>query len=174
MRDPPKCTVYVECCQDVYFWNLQCPICPSQVWSEQSGRRNHVAYWNSSLECLQVQSKFKEIVTLEGSSHVWNHMLIGLPTGQLSFILRVGAVFPLPWISVVGITGWVTVALFVNLPVLLQLISWMVVLKHWTKAVTHGDMTLFLLALLPRSSVNLMSQQRYLVIFQEGKPVNLQ
>ena len=56
-----------------------------------SVRRNHVAYWNSSLDCLQVQSKFKDIVTLERSSHVWNRMLIGLPTGQLSFLLRAGA-----------------------------------------------------------------------------------
>ena len=52
-----------------------------------SVRRNHIAYWNST----QVQSKFKDIVVLEGTSHVWNHMLAGLLVGELSFLLRAGA-----------------------------------------------------------------------------------
>ena len=39
---------------------------------KQSVCRNHVAHWNSTLNPLQVQSKFKDIVVLEGTSHVWN------------------------------------------------------------------------------------------------------
>ena len=58
---------------------------------KQSVHRNHVAHWNSTLDPLQVQSKFKDIVVLEGTSHVWNRMLAGLPAGQLSFLLRAGA-----------------------------------------------------------------------------------
>ena len=58
---------------------------------KQSVRRNHVVHWNSTLDPLQVQSKFKDIVVLEGTSHVWNCMLAGLPVGQLSFLLRAGA-----------------------------------------------------------------------------------
>ena len=64
---------------------------------KQSVRRNHVAHWNSTLDPLQVQSKFRDIVVLEGTPHVWNHMLAGLPVGQLSFLLRAGAdCFPTP------------------------------------------------------------------------------
>ena len=58
---------------------------------KQSVRHNHVAHWNSTLDPLQVQSKFKDTVFLEGTSHVWNCMLAGLPVGQLSFLLRAGA-----------------------------------------------------------------------------------
>ena len=39
---------------------------------KQSVRCNHVAHQNSTLDHLQVQSKFKDIVILEGTSHVWN------------------------------------------------------------------------------------------------------
>ena len=64
---------------------------------KQSVHRNHVAHWNSTLDHLQVQSKFKDIVILEGISHVWNCMLAGLPVGQLSFLLRAGAdCLPIP------------------------------------------------------------------------------
>jgi len=58
---------------------------------KQSVHRNHVAQWNSTLNPLQVQSKFKDIVVLEGTSNVWNRMLAGLAVGQLSLLLRAGA-----------------------------------------------------------------------------------
>ena len=58
---------------------------------KQSVRHDHVAHWNSTLDPLQVQSKFKDIVVLEGTSHVWNRVLAGLHVGQLSFLLRAGA-----------------------------------------------------------------------------------
>ena len=58
---------------------------------KQSIRQNHIAHWNSTLDHLQVQSKFKDIVALEGTSHIWNRMLMGLPVGQLSFLLRAGS-----------------------------------------------------------------------------------
>ena len=58
---------------------------------KQSVRHNRIAHWNSTLDHLQVQSKFKDTVVLEGTSHVWNHMLAGLPVGQLSFLFRAGA-----------------------------------------------------------------------------------
>ena len=37
---------------------------------KQSVRCNHVAHWNGTLDYLQVQSKFKDTVVLEGTSHV--------------------------------------------------------------------------------------------------------
>ena len=48
---------------------------------KQSVRHNHASYWNSTLDRLQVQSKFKIIVALEGTSYIWNRMSAGLPTG---------------------------------------------------------------------------------------------
>ena len=58
---------------------------------KQSVRHNHVAHWSGTLDPLQVQSKFEDIIALEGTSHVWNRMLMGLPVGQLSFLLRAGS-----------------------------------------------------------------------------------
>ena len=58
---------------------------------KQSVRHSQVAYWNDTLEQLQVQSKLKDIVILERASHAWNRMLMGLPSKQLSFLLRAGA-----------------------------------------------------------------------------------
>ena len=37
---------------------------------KQSVHCNHVAHWNGTLDQLQVQSKFKDTVVLEGTSHV--------------------------------------------------------------------------------------------------------
>ena len=37
---------------------------------------------------LSVQCKFKDAVSLESSSHLWNRLLLGFHPGQLSFILR--------------------------------------------------------------------------------------
>ena len=47
--------------------------------------------WDEALDSLSVQSKFKNIVELESSNRVWNHILLGLPAGQLSFLIRAGA-----------------------------------------------------------------------------------
>ena len=58
---------------------------------KQSIRKNHTEYWDNTLDHLQVQSKFKDIVVLEGASHIWNRMLSGLPAGQLSFLRRAGS-----------------------------------------------------------------------------------
>ena len=58
---------------------------------KKSVRQNHESHWNSTLDHLQIQSQFKDIVVLEGASHAWNRMLMGLPVGQLSFLLRAGA-----------------------------------------------------------------------------------
>ena len=51
----------------------------------------HQNLWNSHLNSLQVQSKFCDIVKLEQDNHVWNRIITGLPSGQLSFILRAGS-----------------------------------------------------------------------------------
>ena len=44
--------------------------------------------WNSSLEKLSVQRKFRDVCSLERENRVWNRIMDGLPPGQLSFILR--------------------------------------------------------------------------------------
>ena len=48
-------------------------------------------FWNSTLDPLVVQSKFKDIILLEPQSWTWNRLQAGLPAGQLSFLLRAGA-----------------------------------------------------------------------------------
>jgi len=46
------------------------------------------AKWDAQLDGLQVQSKFKDIVTLESD---WNHIISGLPSRQMSFVLHTGS-----------------------------------------------------------------------------------
>ena len=46
------------------------------------------AEWDAQLDGLQVQSKFKDNVTLES---VWNRIISGLPSRQMSFVLRAGS-----------------------------------------------------------------------------------
>ena len=131
---------------------------------------NHVAYWNSSFDCLQVQCKFKDIVALERSSHVWNHMLRGLSTGRLSFLLRAGAnCLPTPmnlhcWNYRVSNCCPLCQSPAAHIP------------NGYPEVLNQDNYTkrLFLLALLPRSSPDLMSQQICLLIFLEGKPTNLE
>ena len=56
-----------------------------------------VSNWDNQLDTLSVQSKFKDIVTLESDSKIWNRIISGLPAGQLSFLLRAGAdILPTP------------------------------------------------------------------------------
>ena len=52
---------------------------------------HHASNWNAELDCLQVQSKFKDIVTLESDCPIWNRSVNGLPIGHLSFLLRAGS-----------------------------------------------------------------------------------
>ena len=51
---------------------------------------HHIQQWNSALDQLTVQSKFKDVVMLEEENKTWNRLLTALPVGQLSFILRAG------------------------------------------------------------------------------------
>ena len=53
-----------------------------------SSQKSHAKFWDDTLDPLQVQSKFKDIVSLEPESHTWNRILSGLPAKQLSFLLR--------------------------------------------------------------------------------------
>ena len=46
--------------------------------------------WSSTLDDLLVQSKFKYIISLEETNKTWTRLVTGLPSGQLSFILRAG------------------------------------------------------------------------------------
>jgi molybdenum cofactor biosynthesis enzyme MoaA len=39
------------------------------------------------LDSLQVQSKFKDSIQLEESTHLWRRIIDGMPAGQLSLIL---------------------------------------------------------------------------------------
>ena len=52
---------------------------------------HQASYWDTHLETLAVQSKFKDVVALETDCQVWNRIHFGLPAGQLSFLLRAGA-----------------------------------------------------------------------------------
>ena len=54
-------------------------------------KRSHTQHWNRQLDTLSVQSKFRDIVSLEPQCKVWNRIISGLPAGQLSFLLRAGA-----------------------------------------------------------------------------------
>ena len=47
--------------------------------------------WNNKLHDLTVQNKFTDITELEAQNRVWNRIRDGLPTGQLSFLLRAGS-----------------------------------------------------------------------------------
>ena len=49
------------------------------------------ACWNSSFNELQVQSKFKDIISIEPMARTWNRILCGLPAGRLSFLLQAGS-----------------------------------------------------------------------------------
>ena len=40
------------------------------------------------LDSLSVQYKFREATCLETSTHLWNRLLLGFHSGQLSFVLR--------------------------------------------------------------------------------------
>ena len=42
----------------------------------------HAEYWSNTLNHLQVQKKFKDIV-LEVDCPIWNRIIAGLPAGQL-------------------------------------------------------------------------------------------
>ena len=59
--------------------------------TKQLLRKSHTDYWDSTLSTLQVQSKFKDIVSLEPESQTWNRILLGLPANQLSFLIRAGS-----------------------------------------------------------------------------------
>ena len=57
-------------------------VCKSTLKEEVS--RN----WDEKLSKLSVQSKFLDACDLEKSNRVWSRILDGLPSKQLSFILR--------------------------------------------------------------------------------------
>ena len=57
---------------------------------KKSLHKQHTDFWNSSLDKLQVQLKFKDIVALEPKSRTLNRLITGLPAGQLSFLLQPG------------------------------------------------------------------------------------
>ena len=48
--------------------------------------------WDNQLDTLSVQSKIKDIVTLESDSKIWNRIISGLPAGQLSFFFVLGLI----------------------------------------------------------------------------------
>ena len=53
-------------------------------------RDQHTQEWNNNLDDLTVQSEFKDVAMLEEENKMWNHLLTGLPAGQLSFTSRAG------------------------------------------------------------------------------------
>jgi len=52
---------------------------------------HNAAKWDAQLDGLQVQSKFKDIVMLESDCLVWNRIISGLPSKQMSFVLCAGS-----------------------------------------------------------------------------------
>ena len=44
--------------------------------------------WESHLQQLEVQSKLLEVLPLGSEDHLWQRLLIGMPEGHLSFVLR--------------------------------------------------------------------------------------
>ena len=56
---------------------------------KKSLHKQHTDFWNSSLDQLQVQSKFKDI---EPESRTWNRLITCLQAGQLSFLVRASLV----------------------------------------------------------------------------------
>ena len=55
---------------------------------KSSLKKSHVKLWDDTLDPLLVQSKFKDIVSLEPESCNWNLIPSGPPAKQLSFLLR--------------------------------------------------------------------------------------
>ena len=54
-------------------------------------KENSTNRWNQKLSTLCVQSKFLNITELETENHLWRRIMDGLPSGQLSFMLRAGS-----------------------------------------------------------------------------------
>ena len=49
-------------------------------------------HWNHHLQTLTVQNKFLNITSLESTENVWSKLMrMGLPQGQLSFLLKAGS-----------------------------------------------------------------------------------
>ena len=58
---------------------------------------HNAAKWDAQLDGLQVQSKFKDIVTLESDCPVWNRIISGIPSRQMPFVLCAGSdTLPMP------------------------------------------------------------------------------
>ena len=106
--------------------------------AKQSLREKHLSYWNNTLNHLQVQLKFSDIVGLEPESHTWNRLLAGLPAGQLSFMLRAGTdCLPTPLKSPL-----LEVRSILYMPLMPPLhTSWMDARRHLTKGALPGVMT---------------------------------
>ena len=54
-------------------------------------KENSTNRWNQKLSTLCVQNKFLNITELEAENHLWKRIMDGLPSGQLSFMLRAGS-----------------------------------------------------------------------------------
>ena len=55
---------------------------------KKSIARKYSANWESHLQQLEVQSKLLDILPLGSEDHLWQRLLLGMPEGHLSFILR--------------------------------------------------------------------------------------
>ena len=55
---------------------------------KKSIARKYSAYWESHLQQLEVQSKLLDFLPLGSEDHLWQRLLLGMPEGHLSFILR--------------------------------------------------------------------------------------
>ena len=141
-----------------------------------SNRIIHKLSTNTSLTPLLVQSKFKDIILLKPHAHTWNHLLTSPPAGQLSFLIRAGAVC-LPTCLITDDSGTTDSAVNAHsvtpLLALRQFISWMDARKLSPKAGTHGD------TIQSWTAFFLVSMRRYLQLHScmeistHGEPLTL-
>ena len=59
--------------------------------TRKSLKNSSTCRWNQKLSSLCVQNKFLHITELEAENHFWRRIMDGLPSGQLSFMLRAGS-----------------------------------------------------------------------------------
>ena len=87
---PTECPTFLQRARDsIHATDFSRPPSVKSIISK-SLHQKHSDALNTSLDQLQVWSKFKDDVALEPESRPWNRLLTGLPAGRLSFLLRAG------------------------------------------------------------------------------------
>ena len=130
-------------------------------------QNQHIDYWNSSLDHLSVQSKFKDIIDLQPESRTWNRLPSGLPAGQISFLIRAGTdCLPTP----LNLRRWryrvSSLCPLCNSPSAPQFIFWTAAKRHLLKEDAPGDMTRC-------STASLLWSRKKSLLTQNSMPIYL-